>query len=159
MRERILLAVALQRYAVIPPPALAVRDLAADIARAQHAPLTVLTVHTPVDQMPEIESTRAKLKQFVEPLVEMGISVESTVREGSPRVLIQEVAREIRAGLIIMGTHIKRGILDTPLGGTAQAVMKGAPCRVLFLVPTIEESEETRRLIIPDYPFVFPYGL
>ena len=159
MGEKILLAVALQRYVVIPPPALAVRDLAVDMAKAQHASLTVLTVHTPLEQMPEIESTGAKLNQFVAPLLDMGISVDSTVREGSPRVLIQEVAREIHAGLIIMGTHIKRGILDTPLGGTAQAVLKEAPCRILFVVPTVKESEETRRLIIPDYPYVFPYGL
>ena len=158
MRGGILLAVALQRYAVIPPFAVALREVAADLAKLSSAHLTVLTVHTTIRQMPEIEGTEAKLAQFIAPLVEEGVSVESTVREGSPRVLIPEVAGEIGARLIVMGTHIKRGILDTPLGGTAKAVLTNAPCRVLLLAPTAEETKKTRELMIPEYPWISPYS-
>jgi hypothetical protein len=57
-----------------------------------------------------------------------------------------------------MGTHSKRGILDTVVGGTDKAVIVGAPCRVLLVAPTADEDQETRKLIIPEYPFVLPYG-
>ncbi len=158
MGNAILLAVALQRYASIPPLALVLRDLASDLAQARNAPLTVLSVHTQVDQMPEKEGTEAKMALLVEPLVKKDLSLDFIVREGNPRELIQEVAREIGAQLIIMGTHMKREFFNTPLGGTAKAVIKNAPCRVLLLPPTAEESKETRELIIAAYPYVFPYG-
>lgn len=157
MGNSVLLAVALQRYATVPPFAVALRDVAADLARFHRAPLTVLSVHTPFRQMPERESTEAKLARFAAPLLEAGLSVESMVREGSPRALIVEVAREIGARLIVMGTHIKRGVLDTPLGGTAKAVLAKAPCRVILLAPTAEETKKARDLIIPEYPYVFIY--
>ncbi len=156
--DRILLTIALQRYTVIPPFAGRLRDVAAGLAKAYAAPLTILSVHTPVGQMPEMEGTEAKMALLVAPLAEEGLSVESMVREGSPRVLIPEVAREIAARLVVIGTHFKRGFLETPMGGTAKAVLANAPCRVLLLFPTVEESREIRELMISEYPFVFPYG-
>jgi nucleotide-binding universal stress UspA family protein len=92
------------------------------------------------------------------PLVDRGLRVESIVREGSPRELIPEVAKDLDARLVVMGTHSKRGILDTVVGGTAKAVIANAPCRVLLVAPTADEDQKTRELIIPEYPFIFPYG-
>ena len=158
MGDSILLAVALQRYAEITPRAQAVRDVAADLAKLYDAPLTVLSVHVPLALMPEGESTDEKMARFVAPLIEQGFRVDSMVREGSPRVLIPEVAKETEARLIVMGTHSKRGILDTAVGGTAKAAIANPPCRVLLVATTGEESQKTRELIIPEYPFIFPYG-
>ncbi|MFQ5693334.1 MAG: universal stress protein [Nitrospinota bacterium] len=158
MGDGILLAVALQRFADLTPRAMAVRDLAADLAKLYSAPLTVLSVHVQLALMPEGESTEEKMARFVAPLIERGLRVDSMVREGTPRVLIPEIAKEIDARLIVMGTHSKRGILDTAVGGTAKAVISNAPCRVLLVATTAEESEKTRELIIPEYPFIFPYG-
>ncbi|MFQ5915618.1 MAG: universal stress protein [Nitrospinota bacterium] len=158
MSESILVAVALQRFADITPRALAVRSVAVDMARLYDAPLTALTVHVQLALMPEGESTEQKMARFVAPLLEQGVRVESMVREGSPRVVISEVAGEIGARLVVLGTHSKRGILDTPVGGTAKAVISGAPCRVILVATTAEESQKTRELIIPEYPFIFPYG-
>lgn len=158
MGETILLAVALQRYGDITPRAIAVRDVASDMVEFHKAPLTVLTVHVQLALMPEGESTEQKMERFVAPLIERGLRVESMVREGSPRVLISEVAKELDTRLIVMGTHSKRGILDTVVGGTAKAVIAGAPCRVLLVAPTDDEDQKTRELMIPEYPFIFPYG-
>ncbi len=158
MENPILLAVALQRYADITPRAVAVREVGADMAKLYNAPLTVLTVHVQLALMPEGESTEEKLARFVAPLIEQGMQVESMLREGSPRTLIPEVAKQIGARLIVMGTHSKRGILDTTVGGTAKAVISDSPCRVLLVATTAEESQKTHDLIIPEYPFIFPYG-
>jgi nucleotide-binding universal stress UspA family protein len=158
VEKPILLAVALQRYADITPRSMAVREVAADMARFYETPLTVLTVHVQLALMPEGESTEEKMARFLAPLIEQGLQVESMVREGSPRTLIPEVAKEIDARLIVMGTHSKRGILDTVVGGTAKAVISDAPCRVLLVATTTDESQQTHDLIIPEYPFIFPYG-
>jgi nucleotide-binding universal stress UspA family protein len=158
VEKPILLAVALQRYADITPRSIAVREVATDMARFYQSPLTVLTIHVQLALMPEGESTEEKMARFVAPLIEQGIQVESIVREGSPRILIPEVAKDIGARLIVMGTHSKRGILDTVVGGTAKAVIADAPCRVLLVATTAGESKQTHELIIPEYPFIFPYG-
>ena len=158
MEKPILLAVALQRYADVTPRAKAVREVATDMARFYQSPLTVLTIHVQLALMPEGESTEEKMARFVAPLIEQGLQVESIVREGSPRTLIPDVAKEIGARLIVMGTHSKRGILDTVVGGTAKAVIADAPCRVLLVATTAEESRKTHEMIIPEYPFIFPYG-
>lgn len=137
---------------------MAVREIAADLAKTYNAPLTVLTVHVQLALMPEGETTEEKMARFVAPLIEKGLRVESLVREGSPRVLIPQTAKEIGARLIVMGSHSKRGILDTAVGGTAKAVIANAPCRVLLVATTAKEDQRTRELIIPEYPFIFPYG-
>ena len=158
MGDTILLAVALQRYGDITPRAIAVRDVASDMAEFYNAPLAVLTVHVQLALMPEGEDTEQKMERFLAPLIDRGLRMESIVREGSPRDLIPEVAKELDARLIVMGTHSKRGILDMVVGGTDKAVIVGAPCRVLLVAPTADEDQETRKLIIPEYPFVLPYG-
>lgn len=156
--NRILVAVALQRYSNITPLAVAIREVAAEHARASGASLTVMTVHFPVAKIPEArQRTEEKLDRFITPIVEEGLEVETRIVEGSPRVMIQGVASEIGARLIVMGTHTKRG-LDTAIGGTARAVIKSAPCRVVLVAPTVEESRRTREMIVPDYPVIFPYG-
>lgn len=156
--QKILLAVALQRYLDITPHALVARDVAMDLASLHKAGLFVLTTEFHLALMPEGESTEDKLKRFMAPILEKGIKAESLLREGSPRKLIPQVAREVGADLIVLGSHSKRGILDTRLGGTARAVIENAPCRIILTAPTREEAAKTRDLIIPEYPFIFPYG-
>ena len=158
MGDTILLAVALQRYGDITPRAIAVRDVASDMAEFYNAPLAVLTAYVQLALMHEEEDTGQKLERFLAPLVDRGLRVESIVREGSPRELIPEVAKELDARLIVMGTHSKRGILDTVVGGTAKAVIANAPCRALLVAPTADEDQKTWELIIPEYPFILPYG-
>ncbi len=49
---------------------------------------------------------------------------------GTPAVEIRQLAGEIRADLIVLGTHGRHG-LGMMLGSTANAVLHGAPCDVL----------------------------
>jgi nucleotide-binding universal stress UspA family protein len=46
-----------------------------------------------------------------------------------------QVAQEVHADLLIIGSHSKRGLLDIALGGTAQQVTKSAPCTIVLVSP------------------------
>lgn len=53
------------------------------------------------------------------------------VRVGSPAVEIVEYAKEINAGLIVIGTHGRTGLQHLLLGSVADRVVHVAPCPVL----------------------------
>jgi len=53
------------------------------------------------------------------------------VRGGRPYFEIAEVAREVKAGLIVLTTHGYTGIKRVLLGGTAERIVRHAPCPVL----------------------------
>jgi nucleotide-binding universal stress UspA family protein len=76
-----------------------------------------------------------KMDQYVAPLVSQGLPVAKILRLGSPRHVIVEVASEIEADLLVMGSHSKRGLLDIALGDTARHVSAHAPCTVLMIAP------------------------
>ena len=50
---------------------------------------------------------------------------------GDARDVIDRVAEDIRADLIVMGTHGRRGISRALLGSIAESVVRTAPCPVL----------------------------
>lgn len=53
------------------------------------------------------------------------------VRSGDARDVIDAVAAEIGADLIVMGTHGRRGLSRVFLGSVAETVVRTAPCSVL----------------------------
>ncbi len=57
------------------------------------------------------------------------------VEIGDPRDRIEGVAEQIRADLIVMGTHGRRGVRRVLLGSVAESVVRTAPCPVLTLRP------------------------
>jgi nucleotide-binding universal stress UspA family protein len=56
-------------------------------------------------------------------------------KSGEPAAGIIRAARELQAVLIVMCTHTGDPALDKALGGTALAVLKGAPCPVVLVRP------------------------
>ncbi len=59
---------------------------------------------------------------------ELGLSPEAVhVKLGSPSIEIRALAEELRADLIVMGTHGRHGF-GRLLGSTASAVLHGLPC-------------------------------
>jgi nucleotide-binding universal stress UspA family protein len=80
-------------------------------------------------------SMKEKMDEYVAPLMSQGATISPILRVGSPRHLIVEVASEIEADLVVIGSHSKRGILDIALGGTALHVSTHAPCIVLMVAP------------------------
>ena len=154
MYNTILLAAALQRWDRYSAHALAARELALFIAQNSSQRLYVLSAYdyevpptTDILANTTITTLRVehirrtdilmvqKLDEYVAPLEAAGMEVTKILRVGSPRKVIVQVAREIEADMLIIGSHSKRGILDIALGGTAQSVSRRAPCAVLLASP------------------------
>lgn len=155
MFDTILLAAALQQWERYSAYALAARDVAGALAR-QAKQLHVLSIYEyeqlriPTPSLTaemaaklreqEIERTdtlvRQRLDAYVAPLVAQGLPVATILlRLGSARHVIVEVATEIEADLVVIGSHSKRGLIDIPIGGTARHVSTHASCAVLMVAP------------------------
>jgi nucleotide-binding universal stress UspA family protein len=154
MYRNILLAAALQNWEHYSTHALAARDVAATLAR--HAErLHVLTVYAheatripagvPAEMAAKLREQQTagvdravaeQMDDYVAPLLGQGLPVAKILRLGSsPRHLIMEVAQEIDADLLVIGSHSKRGLLDIALGGTARHLSEHAPCPVVMVTP------------------------
>jgi nucleotide-binding universal stress UspA family protein len=154
MYNSILLAAALQRWERYSAHAIAARDVAAALAR--HAKqLYVLSVYDneatrlpssglPAEMVAQLREQHIqqtdrlvaeKMDQYVAPLVSQGLAVSKILRLGSPRHVIVEVASEVGADLLVIGSHSKRGLLDIAVGDTARHVSTHASCEVVMVVP------------------------
>ena len=60
-----------------------------------------------------------------------GVPIETTAVIGSPAEDIVRLAREIKADLIVIGTHGRHGLSRVFLGSVAERVVRTAPCPVL----------------------------
>jgi len=69
----------------------------------------------------------------LDPLVE----VRYAVVRGKPYVEILRAAGEMRADMIVMGTHGRTGIQRFLMGSVAERVVRGAPCTVV----TVKDKE------------------
>jgi nucleotide-binding universal stress UspA family protein len=156
MYKTILLAVALQRWERYSGHALAARDVAAALARTTSKRLHVLSAYeyeywrAPAELSPAMnarfreEETRRtdnlmvqKLDDYVAPLTAAGLAVVKILRVGHPREVIVQVATSLQAGVLIIGSHSKRGLLDIALGGTAQHISRHARCTVVLVSPKL----------------------
>src|SRR5712691_8069723 len=156
MYPTILLAAALQNWDRYSAHALAAREVAATLAKGASHHLHVLTVYAPppidTGNLPAEIATRhredlmrrtdalmvEKMDEYVAPLKAEGLEVTPILRTGDPREVIVQVATNMNADLLILGSHSKRGLLDIVLGGTAQQVSKSAPCLVVLVSPKKE---------------------
>jgi nucleotide-binding universal stress UspA family protein len=59
------------------------------------------------------------------------VRVEHRLEEGNAAEVILEVARDLGAGLVVMGTHGRTGPGHLLFGSVAEAVLRKAPCPVL----------------------------
>jgi nucleotide-binding universal stress UspA family protein len=153
MYQAILLAVALQNWERYSAHATAARDVAMQLAKAAAIPLHVLSVYeyerTPAtglsaemearhrdDQQRQADSRmERRMDDFITPLRAAGIEVKPSLQVGKPRKVIAQVALNVMADLLIIGSHSKRGLLDIALGGTARRLTHEAPCTVLMVSP------------------------
>jgi nucleotide-binding universal stress UspA family protein len=66
-----------------------------------------------------------------------GVEVDYRLIEGEPVSTIVQVAREIGADLLVMGTHGRGGLLRVLLGSVAAGVLREAPCPVMTIKATV----------------------
>lgn len=62
-----------------------------------------------------------------------GAPIEAMLRTGDAVSAIVDVARQIGAELIVMGTHGRRGVRRALIGSIAEGVLRTAPCPVLTI--------------------------
>ena len=153
MYNTILLAAALQNWDRYSAHALAARDVAGTLAKGAGKPLHVLSVYEyEIPSMSGLSADMAaqrhegilqntdslmerRMNDYIAPLKEDGIVVQSLLRVGNPREIIVQVAGSITADLLVIGSHSKRGILDVILGGTARQIGSRTPCPVVLVSP------------------------
>lgn len=66
---------------------------------------------------------------------EAGIAADAVVAEGDVHDEIIRKAGDMKAGLIVMGTHGRRGLNRLLLGSVAESVARRAHCAVLLIRP------------------------
>ena len=74
-----------------------------------------------------------------------GVRHQVHVRTGDTARAIIETAGDMRADLIVMPTHGRRGLPRFFLGSVAERVVREAPCPVLTVRPSAAEVEVTLR--------------
>ncbi|MBA4313004.1 MAG: universal stress protein [Chlorobiaceae bacterium] len=81
------------------------------------------------------ERGETELKQLVEKMIAGKLSTKTFVRTGKPFLEIINVAVEEEVDLIIIATHGHTGVEHILFGGTAEKVVRKAPCPVLVVRP------------------------
>jgi nucleotide-binding universal stress UspA family protein len=69
------------------------------------------------------------------------IRVERLLAEGDAVQEILQTAKEVRADVIVLGTHGRTGVGRLLLGSVAEAVLRKAPCPVLTVKTPLPKTE------------------
>jgi len=101
-------------------------------------------IHSLLDiQKENAKAARRKLDEWVERYDWGQASVKAAVKEGSPYAEITDMAREIKADLIIIGAHGRSPFVRMLIGSTVERVVRKATCPVLSVTIQKEEEEST----------------
>jgi universal stress protein A len=86
------------------------------------------------------DATR-RLSEQKEEALKAGVRrVEATLLDGQPSYEIVRVAADWEAGVIVIGTHGRRGFSRLLLGSVAERVVRNAHCPVLVVPLRVEDS-------------------
>lgn len=88
------------------------------------------------------ESALAALRERAERIDAAGLQVETLASAGAPANRIAEVALEESVDLIVMGTRGRGGLAHVLFGSVAERTLSQAPCPVLTVKATEEESAQ-----------------
>ena len=99
------------------------------------------TLYTNVDPK-HFDDLRAEVKAYAAPVLEnFPYDIEADVGDATPSILA--AARETKADLIVVGTHLRHGWKRALLGSVSDAVLRGSACPVL----TVSSREPAVRLM------------
>jgi nucleotide-binding universal stress UspA family protein len=76
---------------------------------------------------------RSSLDQVAARSRKPGVDLNTVLRQGTPAAEIVATAKELKADLIVMGTHGRRGLSRVFMGSVAEKVVRTAPCPVLTM--------------------------
>jgi nucleotide-binding universal stress UspA family protein len=99
-------------------------------------PVTRYGVVIPTDIVPLARDVaRKRLDAAAGELCSLGVKVESHMTEVPAATAIAEIAKNVSADLIVMGTHGFTGLRHLLLGSVAERTLRLAPCAVLTMKP------------------------
>jgi nucleotide-binding universal stress UspA family protein len=104
-------------------------------------------------QVPEArESITEELRALMEPFASAGVAVTLRTTQGEAPAEIVRTAAEMRADLLVMGTHGRSGFDRLTLGSVTEKVLRKASCPVLTIPPSAlltPDAVEYRRILCP----------
>lgn len=80
-------------------------------------------------------AAKSKLARAASSKALRNVRCELHIRIGDPGVEVLSVAKQVRADVIVMATHGRRGIRRFVLGSVAESVIRETPCPVLVFKP------------------------
>ncbi len=122
-------------------------------------------VFTPSITIDNVEKASDAVQKKLEELAsdikkEYGVNVTTVVNSGNPTTEIVKFAKEISAGLVVMGTHGYSSWEDLTIGSNALKVLTKSPCPVLTMsehadklgykkiILPIDTSEHSRQKVV-----------
>lgn len=126
--------------------------LATSMARDTGAKLVIVHVEEPAAAYgggelyygvpdPGHEDLKAMLSRVVP--IDPQVPYEHRMLEGDPAASIVHLAEELKADLIVMGTHGRTGLSRLVMGSVAEALVRRAPCPVLTVKEPAKEAAES----------------
>ncbi|HEY1698040.1 MAG TPA: universal stress protein [Polyangiaceae bacterium] len=64
-----------------------------------------------------------------------GVAIEGSLREGDAREVLPQAATDTKAGLLVVGSHGRRGLQRALLGSVAENVARSSPVPVVVVHP------------------------
>jgi universal stress protein A len=134
-----------------PNSTLALR-LASELAQERQATLHLLHV-VAMPPGPEVAlpfgkmetAARSRLERLARQTVNGKARYEVKVLMGDPAVEVLQAAERLRAELIVMATHGRRGLRHLILGSVAEHVVREAPCPVFTVKPKTPAPSAARQ--------------
>jgi nucleotide-binding universal stress UspA family protein len=105
-----------------------------------------------------LEGAQSGLDRQIKSREGCGVTIRGLIKQGDAVDMINETAKEIGAGLIVMGTHGRRGLPRALIGSVAEKVVRTAHVPVLTVHAGDEKLEVTpvSRQPEPAVPAVRP---
>lgn len=89
-------------------------------------------VALPPDWIDNLErDCKRALAQLAQRYGDRGVAVTTHLEWEDPRHAVVDVATRLKADLVVLGTHGRRGLKRALLGSVAESVVRFAPCPVL----------------------------
>lgn len=127
--------------------------LANSLAKEYQARLVLVSVKPPTEVVhggfgmspPEPEDENEALKSQLMALQpdDKTLTVEHFYRQGEPGAEIVRLANEVKADLIVMGTHGRGGLSRMLMGSVAEHVMRHASCPVVTVKQPVASATLT----------------
>lgn len=92
-----------------------------------------------------LEGAREGLTKTARRFEGSGVTLRTVVKQGDSWRAIVDAVEEVKANLIVMGTHGRRGLPRALLGSVAEKVVRMAPCPVLTVHEPDKETPASPR--------------